>query len=139
MARHSTGAYPDDWPAIATAVKEAAGWSCVRCGHDHEPSSGHTLTVHHADIDPSNCRWWNLLPLCQRCHLSIQGKVYLDRPWLMLPHSDWFKPYVGGYFAWKYLGLDVSRAEVDANLEWYAGIERRALVSAYPSRPKVNA
>jgi hypothetical protein len=127
MTRRSTGRYPDDWPEIARSVKGAAGWRCVRCGHPHDPATGHTLTVHHADIDPSNCRWWNLLALCQRCHLRVQAKVYLDRPWLMLEHSAWFRPYVGGWYAWKYLGRDVTRAEVEADLAWFVGIERRAL------------
>lgn len=123
--RRSTGAYPDDWQEIATRTKEAAGWRCVRCGHLHDPDKGYTLTVHHLDIDPSNCRWWNLLALCQRCHLRTQGRVYLDRPWLMFEHSDWFKPYAGGFFAWKYLRMEVTRAEVEADVDWFAGIEQR--------------
>src|SRR5690242_21241546 len=92
MSRKSTGAYPPDWKAIATAVKDEAGWHCVRCGHPHNPEAGYTLTVHHLDIDPSNCRWWNLAALCQRCHLSIQGRVHMDRPWVMGDHSEWFRP-----------------------------------------------
>lgn len=59
---------------------------------------GYTLTVHHLDLNPSNNVWWNLLPLCQRCHLSIQSRVILERPWLF-EHSEWFKPYVAGYYA----------------------------------------
>lgn len=56
------------------------------------------LTVHHLDLDKSNCAWWNILPLCQRCHLHVQAKVVLERPW-MFEHSDWFKPFVAGYYA----------------------------------------
>lgn len=125
MPRRSTGTYPDDWPAIAQAVKEAAGWRCIRCGHPHDPVAGYTLTVHHCDLNKSNCRWWNLLPLCQRCHLSIQHKLYLDRPWLMVEHSAWFKPYAGGFFAWKYLGLDLTQDQVEADIERFVGLERR--------------
>ena len=98
MSRKSTSAYPPDWKAIAQRVKDEAGWKCVRCGHAHEPKAGYSLTVHHLDISPANCEWWNLAPLCQRCHLQIQAKVVMERPW-MLPHSDWFKPYVAGYYA----------------------------------------
>lgn len=31
--RHSQGGeYPENWPEIARACKEAAGWACIRCG-----------------------------------------------------------------------------------------------------------
>jgi hypothetical protein len=98
MPRKSTGAYPPDWEEIARRVKDAAGWHCVRCREPHRPDLGYCLTVHHLDLDPSNCRWWNLPALCQRCHLRIQGKVVMERPW-MFDHSEWFKPYVEGYYA----------------------------------------
>lgn len=98
MPRHSISTYSPDWPQISQQVKEAAGWKCVRCGHLHDPESGHTLTVHHLDLNPANNEWWNLAALCQRCHLHIQGKVVMERPW-MFEHSLWFKPYVAGYYA----------------------------------------
>ena len=98
MIRKSTGAYPANWKQIAKAVKDAAGWKCVRCGHAHDPKTGYTLTVHHLDIDPSNCAWWNIPALCQRCHLRIQGRVVMEREY-MFEHSDWFKPYVYTYYA----------------------------------------
>jgi 5-methylcytosine-specific restriction endonuclease McrA len=120
--RKSIGKYPPNWKEIAKEVKDRADWVCVRCGHPHDPGSGYTLTVHHADGDKSNGAWWNLLPLCQRCHLQIQAKVELNRPWLF-EHSAWFKPYAGGYFAWKYLGLRLTRAQILADLDYYAGLE----------------
>ena len=98
MKRKSTGDYPDNWNEIATKTKEAAGWKCVRCGEPHDPPSGYCLTVHHLDINPSNCAWWNLPALCQRCHLHIQSKVIMEQPY-MFEHSEWFKPYVAGYYA----------------------------------------
>lgn len=98
MPRKSTGEYPPNWKEIAKAVKDAAGWKCVRCGHRHDPENGYTLTVHHLDIDPSNCAWWNIPALCQRCHLQIQSKVVMEQPF-MFPHSEWFKPYVAAYYA----------------------------------------
>ncbi len=90
--------YPDDWTALATAVKDDAGWRCVRCDHQHDPPTGYCLTVHHLDGDKANSRWWNLAALCQRCHLSIQSRVFMHRVW-MLPHTPWFRPYVAGYYA----------------------------------------
>lgn len=112
---HPTSEYPPDWPARARACKDAAGWRCVRCDHPHSVEGWRILTVHHLDGDKFNCRWWNLAALCQRCHLKIQGRVIMDRPWLF-EHSEWFRPYVAGYYAWTLLGEDLTRTEVDARL-----------------------
>lgn len=120
--------YPSNWDAIATAVKEAAGWCCIRCGAPHQNRAGYSLTVHHADLDPANNRWWNLLALCCKCHLQIQHKVILERPWVLLPHTEWFKPYVAGWYAHRYLGLDLSREEVLARLEELLAIERQVVL-----------
>lgn len=49
------------------------------------------LTVHHFDGNKANCSWWNLLALCQRCHLRIQGHVNPQQPY-MLEHAEWMKP-----------------------------------------------
>lgn len=100
MARPSTGEYPQDWKEISERVKNEAGWRCVRCGHEHDTASGYMLTVHHIDLNKSNCEWWNLAALCQRCHLKIQGKVIIERVY-MFEHSDWFKPYVAGFYAFQ--------------------------------------
>lgn len=116
MARNHRGEYPPNWAEIATQVKADAGGKCVRCGHVHEPATGYTLTVHHLDLDKSNCEWWNLAALCQRCHLQIQSKVAMERPW-MLPHSEWFKPYVAGYYAFHH-GLPHDRTTVMARVDW---------------------
>ena len=96
--RRSTGNYPPDWKEIAKRVKDEAGWKCIRCGHAHDIKAGYMLTVHHLDLDKSNVAWWNLAALCQRCHLHIQSKVIMERVWY-LQHTDWFKPYVAGYYA----------------------------------------
>lgn len=126
--RRGSGTYPPDWPEIARRTKEEAGWCCVRCLHPHEPATGYTLTCHHLSMDKADCRWFNVVALCQRCHLEIQHKVILDRPWVMLPHSEWFTPYVAGFYAWKYLGLDLSRDEVMARLDELLALERAAVL-----------
>lgn len=120
MPRKSTGDYPKDWQKIANRVKNDAGWKCVRCGHTHDPKGGYTLTVHHLDLNPSNCAWWNIPPLCQRCHLQIQHKVVMERPW-MFTHSEWFKPYAAGYYAHQN-GLPEDRETVMSHLEEYIAI-----------------
>jgi hypothetical protein len=98
MKRSSIANYTSDWPMVSKRVKDEAGWKCVRCGHAHDIETGHVLTVHHLDMNPSNNRWWNTVALCQRCHLHVQGKVILERLF-MFEHSEWFKPYVAGYYA----------------------------------------
>ena len=131
MGRKSTGVYPADWPDLAATVKREAGGRCVRCNHFHDPENGYTLTVHHLDLNPANSAWWNLLALCQRCHLSIQGRVYLDRPWVMADHSEWFKPYVAGWYARKYLGEDLTRAQTMARLDELLSLERTAVLGVF--------
>lgn len=82
------------------------------------------LTVHHLDEDKANCRWWNLVALCQRCHLSMQKRVVMDRPY-HYEHSEWFQPYAAGFYAFKYLGEDLSREEVMARLPELLKLEHR--------------
>lgn len=120
-------AYPENWPELAHQVKAAAGWRCIRCGHPHDPASHHTLTVHHLDRDPGNSSWWNLLALCQGCHLSVQARVHLARPWVMVEHSAWFRPYVAGWYAHRYAGLELTRPEVEARLGELLDLERQAM------------
>ena len=81
------------------------------------------LTVHHLDMNKANCRWWNLVALCQRCHLQIQGKVQMARVWPW-EHSDWFKPYVAGYYASVYLGEELDRPTVEGRLDELLAFER---------------
>jgi hypothetical protein len=129
MPRRSTGVYPSNWDEIATAVKEAAGWRCVRCQHPHAPGVGRCLTVHHLDMNPANNRWFNTVALCQRCHLTIQGKVKMAQAYLY-EHSEWFKPYVAGFYAFTVLGRDLTREEVDACTDYLLSAGQPWLVSA---------
>lgn len=117
------GAYPSNWKAIAQQVKDEAGRKCIRCDHPHEPGTGYTLTVHHLDNDKSNTRWWNLAALCQRCHLHIQSKVRMERVW-MFEHSEWFRPFVAGYYAHHY-GYPDDRESVAARMDEYLALGQR--------------
>lgn len=74
--------YPPDWDAISFEIKQAANWTCQKCGkkclEPHEVSEAHkkdirqwaiyTLTVHHLDHVPMNCDRKNLIALCSVCH-----------------------------------------------------------------------
>lgn len=115
MKQNHRGNYPSNWNDISKHVKDGASWCCIRCHHANDAVSGHVLTVHHLDGDKSNCRWWNLAALCQRCHLHIQGRVIMDRVW-MFEHSAWFKPYVAGYYAF-HNGLPDDRVYVSAHVD----------------------
>jgi hypothetical protein len=121
--------YPQEWPAIAHRVKEEAGWRCVRCAHAHSREGWRILTVHHLDGDKSNCRWWNLAALCQRCHLAIQGKVKMHQTYAW-PHSEWFRPYVAAFYAYTIAGEDLSREEVEACLPELLALGQPHLVHA---------
>lgn len=94
--RHQ-GKYPSNWADIAAEVKCAASWCCVRCFHPHDVNSHHVLTVHHFDGNKSNCRRWNLMALCQRCHLSVQARVDPETPLLFQP-ATWVMPYIAGFY-----------------------------------------
>jgi hypothetical protein len=126
-------AYPAEWPLVSYAVKLAAGWRCIRCGHldprrgggqgrcdkhcTHSPDGKpRVLTVHHLDGDKANLAWWNLLALCQVCHLGIQARVIPERRWLW-EHSPWFRIYVAGFYAAFYGGLEIGRDEAESRIE----------------------
>lgn len=116
--------YPADWPGIALAVKVEAGWTCVRCTEPHNPRDGYCLTVHHLDGDKSNCRWWNLIAACQRCHLSIQGRVNMRQQY-PFEHSEWFKPHAAAWYAFVYHGEQISRQESIDRMDELLSLERR--------------
>lgn len=86
--------YPPDWTAIATAIKQRAGWKCEHCHHPHDPQAGYTLTVHHRDGNPINNHPSNTVALCQRCHMiaaahqSKYGPQYLNQPTLFDLEGD---------------------------------------------------
>jgi len=93
MRHRFCGVYPADWSERATAIKEASGLKCERCGSPSVPKR--ILTVHHLDGNKSNCEPFNLAALCQKCHLTIQGRVNMFQEYLF-EHSAWMQPHVEG-------------------------------------------
>lgn len=93
------GRYPEDWPGIALAIKERAGWRCEcegECGVAHglgpfpdgdrchkrhgfvypgffRNGAKCVLTVAHLDHAPENCEPENLKAMCQGCHLRYDA------------------------------------------------------------------
>lgn len=92
-----TGSYPTDWPELARRVRLEAGNRCVRCRWPDDPDAGRMLTVHHFDGNRSNNARWNLMALCQRCHLSVQARVDPANPILFDPRP-WAMPYIAGLY-----------------------------------------
>lgn len=120
---HIQGAYPPDWPEIAGRVKAECGAICIRYRHPDDIDAGYLFTVHHFDGNKSNCEWWNLMGLCQRCHLKVQARVNPEISYF-LEHSAWAKPYIAGFYAKKYEGKLLTRPEVELRLEELLGYER---------------
>lgn len=83
------------------------------------------LTVHHLNGRKHDLRWWNLVSLCQRCHLLIQKTVILERVWPW-EHDEWFKPYAAGWYAYSYLGEHLTRDETLVRLDELLALERMA-------------
>lgn len=95
------GNYPPDWKDIAKLIKDEARWRCVRCAAPHNIEGGYMLTVHHFDGDKANVARWNLMALCQRCHLSVQARVDPMVP-LMFDPAPWCMPYIAGFYEAKH-------------------------------------
>jgi 5-methylcytosine-specific restriction endonuclease McrA len=145
-------------PSVKDYVRHETGNRCVRCGHPYSKGGGEwtpcwdhcthkgpirelplvggdtlveaqwrILTVHHLNGVKHDLRWWNLAALCQRCHLSVQTRVVVDVPY-HFPHSEWFQPYVAGFYAWKYLGEELTREQTMARLDELLALELRQTV-----------
>lgn len=114
--------YIDEFPGIAGEVFAAAKGKVPA---PEISAKWRILTVHHLNGIKHDCRWWNLVALCQRCHLSIQGRVTMARVY-PLEHSDWFKPYAAGWYASAYLGEDLTREETIERLDELLALERQA-------------
>lgn len=122
---HIQGVYAPYRKERHNRVRAEAGEKCIRCGHGHDPVNGYALTVHHFDGNKSNDEWWNLMALCQRCHLRVQGRVNPEIHYF-LEHAPWAKPYVAGFYAKKYLGQNLTRPETEARLDELLALERIA-------------
>jgi hypothetical protein len=98
--------YPPAWhETLKHAVREQAGHRCIRCFHPYRKGDGEWCgsPLPHPHRPPSR-RQQGQLPLVESRRAlpamppEIQGKVKMERRWLH-EHSDWFKPYVAGYYA----------------------------------------
>lgn len=112
--------YNGDGKEKRREARERAGNRCVRC--DSPSVQGRILTTHHFDGDKANDAWWNLMALCQVCHLQVQSKVDPNIPFF-LEHSEWAKPYIAAFYARKYEGKLISREEAVSRMDELLGYE----------------
>jgi len=90
------GEYPSNWKEIAERIKRKNNYRCERCGvkDSHNPKDGNLLSIHHMDGNKSNNEDWNLICLCQRCHLHMQH-INIYQGWLFSDSfPEWFKPHL---------------------------------------------
>ena len=116
--------YPNNWDEIARAVKEAADYRCIKCGHPNDKpfnrwsALGHEaspcdlfcqhprdskqrlLTVHHPDLDKGNCELWNLVALCMVCHWRIHARVDIHQLY-MFEHAAWIRPHIEEFLKYR--------------------------------------
>jgi len=114
--------YNEDGQHKRREARESVGNICIRCKSPSVP--GKVLTTHHMDGDKSNDEWWNLLPLCQVCHLQVQAKVDPEIPWF-LEHSEWMKIYIAGFYAKKYENRKITREEANRRMNQLLSYELR--------------
>lgn len=65
----------------------------------------------------------------------------MERPWVFIDHTPWFRPYVAGFYAWKYLGIAMSREQVMSRLPEMLALERVHVlgIAMADTRPVCNA
>ena len=85
-----------------------------QCAHSRNGKQ-RMLTVDHILGDKGMNQWWALAALCQVCHLQFQGRVRIEQGWA-LEISEWLKPHLAGFFAWRLLDQDVSQKDAESRM-----------------------
>ena len=75
--------YPRNWKEISNRIRFGRAKSkCELCDAEHDKPHWKTgsrvvLTVHHIDGDKNNNSEYNLIALCQRCHLRLDLEKHI--------------------------------------------------------------
>lgn len=90
-----------EWTPCDDICRHASNLEHWRPNGKYGEAQWRILTVHHLDGNKANCEEWNLAALCQKCHLTVQGRVKMDQMFFaeVLDVSEWFKPHLAGYLA----------------------------------------
>lgn len=76
--------YPSNWKDIVNKIRERSGNMCELCQSENgKPQvitgSKVVLTVHHINFNRKDNRLYNLIHLCQRCHLKLDLPNKIDK------------------------------------------------------------
>jgi len=64
--------YPPEWNNnLKTQVKERDNNQCVLCGVAINETGRKGIHIHHIDKDVNNCKLYNLVTLCGKCHRQL--------------------------------------------------------------------
>lgn len=115
----------EGWVDFEPSTADACGPAVYAVGRAE--AAWRILTVHHLSGVKLDCRWHNLVALCQKCHLNVQRRVVMQRSWPW-PHSPWFQPYAAAFYASKYLGEELTREQTMKRIDELLalGLEREA-------------
>lgn len=89
--------YPKEWSLISKSVIAKVNNKCELCNADnHKPhwktNSKVVLTVHHIDGNKNNNSKYNLIALCQRCHLRLDLERHIENRIKKMSDKDyWIK------------------------------------------------
>lgn len=66
------------------AILELYGHICAQCAlpdGTRKKDNAHILHIHHIDKNSKNNSYWNLIPLCPRCHKQVHKTGLLPTDW----------------------------------------------------------
>jgi hypothetical protein len=126
------GAYVTEWAKISYQVKKDAGWRCVRCGHPNEGSGPHNRIPcdEHCDLErhPESVDFPEVAGQILAYFALVGSPAFTaagsppawpqQRQRVLTVHSEWIRPYIAGYYAWSFLGLDVPLDFFDNHPRW---------------------
>lgn len=75
----TTLVYPREWPIISHTIKTERGWECEICHITQGTDMRNNITTHHKDHNTFNNAPSNLLVVCQKCHLRLEGVYKRNR------------------------------------------------------------